>query len=833
MNLFKTLCLSLSALLLAACGGGSGGLPAQGGGDGGSVSEKQLTAIQLTPVNALIPTGLNQQYQAEAIFSDGSTTDVTSNAGARWSSSNTSVATIDEQGFALGLAPGTATISVEMDGATAPIVATAQLEVQDIGITSIQLTPVNALLPIGLEQQFIATATLTNGTTLDVTRNTRAQWDSSNPAIASVGNSGSGKGLALALAEGVTTITVSGIVDNKTFQASAQLAVSNATFTGLAVTPNPASVNVGLSQAFTALATFSDDRTLDVSQQSGLNWSSSDTSIATISNAGADKGLATGLSIGTTQIEANLTLAGRSITSQAELSVTGLQVTALRITPAQVSIITGATQPFTAIATLSDNSERDVTTDPALSWSSSNLDIATINSTGSDKGVATGIAPGVTTINAHGEANGQVFDATAELTVTIPYYSKIISWGMAARGGDNSAIADQVTLVKEVRSNMYAFAAIQKDGSVLTWGSGFAGGDSSTVQDQLVDVQEIVTNETSMAAIRADKRVITWGTAENGGDSSAVQDQLINVKSITKSLTAYAAIREDGSVVTWGMAANGGDSSAVQADLTDVQSITATNSAFAAIKGDGTVVSWGNGSTGGDSSAVQSELTDVKSLSATSNAFVALKGDGSVSVWGNKDGGGENAYYQSIKPQLIGVQSVVANDLAFAALKMDGTVVSWGYYLNGGDSRDIADQLVNVQSIVPGDDAFAALKGDGTAVSWGGSADSSTSPQKDNLVNIHTIVPNLRAFAGIKEDGTVVAWGDLGTGGDASAVQDQLVDVRSITAGGSAFAAMKKDGSVVTWGTSSLGGDSSAVQDQLFDIQQIAGGLSAMTALRP
>ncbi|EKO3563518.1 hypothetical protein HJA72_004308 [Vibrio fluvialis] len=63
----------------------------------------------------------------------------------------------------------------------------------------------------------------------------------------------------------------------------------------------------------------------------------------------------------------------------------------------------------------------DVTNDAAISWSSSDLGIATISSSvtkGSGKGVATGVAVGAVTIRAAGRADGKMFFADAELVVT-------------------------------------------------------------------------------------------------------------------------------------------------------------------------------------------------------------------------------------------------------------------------------------------------------------------------------------------------------------------------------------------------------------------------------
>jgi hypothetical protein len=73
---------------------------------------------------------------------------------------------------------------------------------------------------------------------------------------------------------------------------------SNATLTSISVTPTNPSIAKGTSQQFTATGTYSDNTTKDMT--TSVNWSSSTSSVATISNAG----LAIGAGTGSTSIEA-------------------------------------------------------------------------------------------------------------------------------------------------------------------------------------------------------------------------------------------------------------------------------------------------------------------------------------------------------------------------------------------------------------------------------------------------------------------------------------------------------------------------------------------------
>src|SRR5260370_1131523 len=69
-------------------------------GLGGCTSGKSLTlsSLQVTPANASVAEGSQQQFTATGTFSDGSTQDLTKSV--RWSSSDNSIVTIDSAGLA-------------------------------------------------------------------------------------------------------------------------------------------------------------------------------------------------------------------------------------------------------------------------------------------------------------------------------------------------------------------------------------------------------------------------------------------------------------------------------------------------------------------------------------------------------------------------------------------------------------------------------------------------------------------------------------------------------------------------------------------------------------
>ncbi|HHI4977066.1 TPA: Ig-like domain-containing protein, partial [Vibrio parahaemolyticus] len=89
------------------------------------------------------------------------------------------------------------------------------------------------------------------------------------------------------------------------------------------------------------------------------------------------------------------------------------EVVDLVVTPELDTTSVGLTKPFKATAILSTGETQDVTTEAALTWTSSNTDIATIDA----NGIATGLAVGEVTITAMGTIDGNEFSDTATLTV--------------------------------------------------------------------------------------------------------------------------------------------------------------------------------------------------------------------------------------------------------------------------------------------------------------------------------------------------------------------------------------------------------------------------------
>ncbi len=113
-----------------------------------------LQSIEVTPANPTIAAGTTQRFAATGTYSDGSTQDMAGKVS--WTSSSTSVATIDGAGVATALAPGVTTISTTLGDVTGRATLTVHVPPLAIATTS---------LPSGTRQAAYSAALAASGGT--------------------------------------------------------------------------------------------------------------------------------------------------------------------------------------------------------------------------------------------------------------------------------------------------------------------------------------------------------------------------------------------------------------------------------------------------------------------------------------------------------------------------------------------------------------------------------------------------------------------------------------------------------------------------------------------
>ncbi|MBK1889044.1 Ig-like domain-containing protein [Undibacterium sp. 14-3-2] len=238
-----------------------------------------LSLINVTPATSSVAIGGKQSFIATGVYSNGVSADITNSV--TWASGTSAIATVSPTGVATGVSLGTTAI-IAISGSKS---GTAVLTVLPAAtLTSIAVTPAAATIAIAATQTFVATATYSDGSLVDISN--IAVWSSANPAVATVLPGGISSGVS----GGSSVIAAS--LGGKS--GSATLTVTPAiTLTGINITPiNPTGL-VGSLQQFNAIGNYSNGTTSNITATA--TWLSSVTSVATILPSGQASALAAGV----------------------------------------------------------------------------------------------------------------------------------------------------------------------------------------------------------------------------------------------------------------------------------------------------------------------------------------------------------------------------------------------------------------------------------------------------------------------------------------------------------------------------------------------------------
>ena len=332
------------------------------------------TGVTLNKTSATLNTG--QTLQLSATVAPSNATD----KSVSWTTSNSSVASVNSNGLVTANGPGTATITAKTwDGTNKT--ATCTVTVKQLA-TGVSLNKTSATLNTGQTLQLTATVSPSN------TSNKAVTWKSSNTTVATVSTTG----LVTAKAPGSATITVT-TADGSNKSATCALTVKQLA-TGVTLNKTSATLNTGQTLQLTATVTPSN------TSNKAVTWKSSNTTVATVSSSG----LVTAKAPGTATITVT-TADGSNKSATCALTVNQL-ATGVSLNKTSATLNTGQTLQLTATVTPSNTSNKNVT------WKSSNTTVATVSSSG----LVTAKAPGTATITVT-TADGSNKSATCALTV--------------------------------------------------------------------------------------------------------------------------------------------------------------------------------------------------------------------------------------------------------------------------------------------------------------------------------------------------------------------------------------------------------------------------------
>jgi 6-phosphogluconolactonase (cycloisomerase 2 family)/uncharacterized protein YjdB len=364
--------------------------------------EVEITGLSVTPVSPLLAPGTTLPLTATATFSDGRTQVLTDQV--EWESGNPAVATVDDEGLLSAVSPGQSTITATLNVGGAIISASTVVSVSHAVLTSLSVSPANAEVAQGVTQRFTATGVFSDGSTQDLT--SLASWSSSDTAGATVSSSAGSKGLATGVSATSDPVTITATALG--VSGTARLSVSSATLTSVEIDPDSPTVPVGLARQLTAIATFSDDSQLTLTDSA--DWTSATPAVATVSSRG---GLLTGVSSGTSAITVSLTVDGVTRTDTTTATVSNVTLSSLQVAPATATVAKGQTQQFTATGFFSDGSSLDLTS--AASWAPTVGDVSVSNTAGS-RGLARANAVTASPLTVTASVLGKSGTATMSVT---------------------------------------------------------------------------------------------------------------------------------------------------------------------------------------------------------------------------------------------------------------------------------------------------------------------------------------------------------------------------------------------------------------------------------
>ena len=509
-----------------------------------------VTKVSVSPGKTTLYKGGNGKQLTAAVSPSNAT-----NKTITWASSNTKVATVDENGFVTPVGKGTATIT-----------ATSSNKIQGKCTVTVRVKPEGVALNV--ESAYVnkgKTKTLTATVSPSNAYDRTVTWKSSNTKVATV-NAG---GVVTGKSEGecvITATTVNGLTASCTVYV--RIGVDS-----VKVSPASATINKGNTKRLTATVSPSNASNMAVT------WKSSNEKVATVD----ENGLVTAVGKGTATITA--TTASNKRTASCKITVR-IAPESVALNKTQLSLYTGKTT--TLKATVYPSNAYNLT----VTWKSSNTKVATVNAYGQVKGIRAGECDITATA-----AGGKVL-AVAHVRVKVAVTSVNISKSSLTLvlGGEGHALsvtinpsnATDKTLawsssnesVARVDENGYV-TAVSAGTATITAASG--NGKTDTVSVKVVEPAKSIQISQSELSLSCGKNTVlkaTVGPANAGDKTVTWKSSDKNVAVVTAEGKVFA---KSAGVCTITAIANGGVDLQAQCQVT----VTGTPTKFVALTFDG------------------------------------------------------------------------------------------------------------------------------------------------------------------------------------------------------------------------------------------------------
>ena len=347
-----------------------------------SISIKTKNAAKGT-TNLSVPLGQNLSFVATGVYGDKTQKDLSKKV--TWKVDKTNLATIDKNGLLTAVSQGVIKITATFENTKSKSLS---VTISPAALTSIAISTNIENIAVGFGNSFSATGYYSDNTSFDLTNS--VSWQSADNNVLTV--DAAGKGSALLAGGAQISSQLDGITSNLI-----DITVANSPISAINLNQDNVDIKMGESFGYTAVVVFDNGFSFDITGQS--TWISADEAVATVSQMG----VITPVSPGTTTI---------SVTRDGTTRTTGLTISpatleAIAISTANLATQVGNDLQFMATGHFSDNTTADITN--SVTWSSSDANIATIDSSG----LLTPVTQGLVQISAlDGAVNSNVLDIT-------------------------------------------------------------------------------------------------------------------------------------------------------------------------------------------------------------------------------------------------------------------------------------------------------------------------------------------------------------------------------------------------------------------------------------
>ena len=390
------------------------------------ISPPNAHSVTIDPTAASIEVGGSLTLHATVLDQKGH---VLRTVPDSWTSSDASVATVDNSGAVKGVSRGGVMVTATSGSKS----ATAVVNVVSPPAASLTLTLDPDTIAVGSQVQAVAVPRDANGQPVS---GRLIAYQSSNPAVATITNTG----LITAYAVGATNMSAicDGLITTVKLTVQIQRVVS------VTIVPHAPVVVKGTTATLIASVL---DQTGQAMPGAAVAWSSQTPSVATISPSG----VLTGIAVGSSQVSAT---AG-GLTATAIATVSTQPVASVQVAPSTLSVQTGQSAALSATAF---NGSGQAISGAAFSWSSSNSAVASVSALG----VVSASAAGNATITA--SSDGQ--SGSAAVAVSVPPPASVASIGVVL--GSSALTVGQLT---QAVATLYDAQGNVLSGRSVTWSS--------------------------------------------------------------------------------------------------------------------------------------------------------------------------------------------------------------------------------------------------------------------------------------------------------------------------------------------------------------------------